>query len=63
MSLKRLVNDKDIYDSLVEELDRRLSAVHKSFHSARDSEELFRLQGEARALLRLKELREKVNNG
>lgn len=63
MSLRQLVNDRDLYGSLLEEFTRRLSLVHKSMTQASDVNELLRLQGEARAITRLLNLKEKVNDG
>jgi hypothetical protein len=61
MSLKRLVNDKSLYDDFLEEINHRLSRVHTSMEQASTSEDLFRLQGEAASLRKLLKLREYVN--
>ena len=61
MNLKLLVNNKDVWDSFNEELDRRLNHVHIQMEQTIKQEDLFRLQGEARAFRRLKFLRDEVN--
>tara|TARA_R100000234_G_scaffold37095_1_gene21998 strand:+ start:709 stop:921 length:213 start_codon:yes stop_codon:yes gene_type:complete len=62
MSLKLLVNDKKIWDSLNEELDRRLNFLHIQMEQTLKSEDLYRLQGEARALRKIKQLRDQIND-
>lgn len=61
MSLKPLVNDKTLWDSFLSELEVRLSAVHNQMEQTPDAESLYRLQGQAFALRKLKQLRDKVN--
>ena len=61
MSLKLLVNTKDIWDALLEELEERIQFSHKQLEQAQDEKELYRLQGDVRTLRRLKQLRDKVN--
>lgn len=61
MSLKLLVNNKDIWVSFVEELDARINQVHVQMEQAATPEILYRLQGQAHALRRLKTLRDQVN--
>lgn len=61
MSLKGIVNDKPLWDALCEELDSRIAMAHKSFESALLAEDMYRYQGEIRALRKLKQLRDKVN--
>jgi len=60
-NLKSLVNDKPLWDSFLEEMDKRLSDVHRMMEQASDSESLYRLQGQASAFRKLKQLREYVN--
>ena len=62
MSLKLLINDKKIWGSLNEELDRRLDFLHIQMEQALRSEDLYRLQGEARALRKIKQLRDQIND-
>ena len=61
MNLKPLVNNHEIWNSFNEELDRRLNYVHIQMEQTIKQDDLFRLQGEARALRRLKLLRDEVN--
>lgn len=61
MSLKGIVNDKNLWDALQEELDSRIDTAHKAMEQALLAEDLFRYQGEIRALRKLKQLRDKVN--
>ena len=61
MSLKLLVNTKDIWDALLEELEERIQFSHKQLEQTQDEKELYRLQGDVRTLRRLKQLRDKVN--
>ena len=61
MKLKLLVNNMEIWNSFNDELDRRLNHVHMQMEQTIKQEDLFRLQGEAKALRRLKFLRDEVN--
>ncbi len=61
MSLKQIVNNHEVWDSLNQELDRRLNHVHIQMEQTLKAEDLFRLQGEAKSLRRLKFLRDEVN--
>ena len=61
MSLKKLVNDKQIWDAFIEELDECISLQHRSMESVTDTAELYRHQGSVRALRNLQYLRDKVN--
>ena len=63
MSLKLLVNNPDIWKSLVSELEERLELTHKNLEQMSEVEELYRLQGEARAYRKLLRLRDKVKAG
>jgi len=42
-------------------MDKRLSDVHRMMEQASDSESLYRLQGQASAFRKLKQLREYIN--
>jgi hypothetical protein len=59
--LKTMVNTKETWDAFCEEVDVNLDLVHRRFEQTQDTNELFRLQGEARAYRSLKLLRDKVN--
>ena len=62
MQIKRLINDKALWDSFCEELDVRIDFAHKQLEQRDEPLELHRLQGEIKALRSLKQLRDKVNN-
>ena len=61
MKLKLLVNNMEIWNSFNDELDRRLNHVHIQMEQTIKQEDLFRLQGEAKALRRIKFLRDEGN--
>jgi len=61
MSLKLIVNNKDSWDALLEELESRITFTHRQLEQRNEMEEIYRLQGEVRALRSLKLLRDKVN--
>lgn len=61
MSLKLIVNNKDLWESLLEELDSRIQFAHKQLEHRTELEEVYRLQGEVRALRSLQKMRDKVN--
>ena len=61
MKLKLLVNNMEIWNSFNDALDRRHNHVHIQMEQTIKQEDLFRLQGEAKALRRLKFLRDEVN--
>ena len=60
-NLKPLVNDKVLWDSFLEEVDRRISEVHRVMEQSTRAEDLYRLQGQAFALRKMKQLRDQVN--
>ena len=61
MSIKLLVNNKEIWQAFLEEMDTKLERVHVQMEQANTQEELYRLQGHAACLRRLKRLRDEVN--
>ncbi len=61
MEIKRLVNDKPLWDSFCAELDERIAYAHKQIEQRDEPLELHRLQGEIKALRSLKQLRDKIN--
>ncbi len=61
MSLKRIVNDKEVWDAFIEELEERISSTHRSMENLSDTDEIYRHQGAIKALRQLKYLRDKVN--
>lgn len=60
-NLKPLVNDKVLWDSFLEEVDRRISEIHRVMEQSTRAEDLYRLQGQAFALRKMKQLRDQVN--
>jgi|TARA_B110000908_G_scaffold148479_1_gene180997 hypothetical protein len=62
MQIKRLVNDKPLWDSFCEEVDTRITFAHKQIEQLGEPADLYRLQGEIKALRSLKQLRDKVNS-
>ncbi len=61
MQIKKLVNDKPLWDSFCEELDERIDFAHRQLEQRDEPLELHRLQGEIKALRSLKMLRDKIN--
>ena len=61
MQIKRLVNDKPLWDSFLEEVDTRIVFAQKQLEQRIEPAEIYRLQGELKALRSLKQLRDKVN--
>jgi len=61
MSLKRIVNDKEVWDAFLVELEDRISANHRSMENLSDTVEVYRHQGAIKALRQLKYLRDYVN--
>ncbi len=62
MQIKRLVNDKVLWDSFCDEVDTRIAFSHKQIEQMVEPSDLYRLQGEIKALRSLKQLRDKVNS-
>ena len=60
-NLKPLVNDKVLWDSFLEEVDKRISEVHRVMEQSTRAEDLYRLQGQAFAIRKIKQLRDQVN--
>lgn len=61
MNLKKLVNDKPLWDSFLEYLDKSITEQHKAMEQATDIQVVFRTQGAITALRRLKYLRDEMN--
>ena len=61
INLKPLVNDKPLWESFTVEIDKRILEVHRAMEQASKLEDMYRLQGQAFALRKLKQLREYVN--
>lgn len=63
MNLKPLVNDPNLWKAFLEEMDARVQFVQKQMSQLDEPKDLYRCQGELKALNSLKKLRDKVNNG
>ena len=61
MNLKKLVNDKYLWDNFLEYIDYTIDQQHKAMEQAEDNILLYRSQGAIAALRRLKYLREEMN--
>ena len=61
MNLKKLVNDKALWDNFVEYLDDSIAKNHTALEQADNTVIIHRLQGAIGALRRLKYLREEMN--
>jgi hypothetical protein len=61
MQLKRLTNDKPLWEAFLSEVDDRIAFCHKQMEQRTETQELFKLQGEIKALRNLKMLRDKLN--
>jgi len=61
MSIKKFVNDKPLWDSLVEVLDVKISSAQRRLEQESTIEGVYRIQGEIAALRKLAYLRDEVN--
>lgn len=59
--IKKLINDKPLWDAFCEELDTRIATTHKKLEQVSTMEEVYRCQGEIAALRKLKYLRDELN--
>lgn len=59
--LKMFVNNPELWESFTEEVNLYISSCHKQMEQMRDTSDLFRLQGEVKALRKMISLRDKVN--
>ena len=61
MNLKKLVNDKALWDNFLEYLDDSIAKNHLALEQADNTVIIHRLQGAIGALRRLKYLRDEMN--
>jgi len=61
MSLKQVVNTKELWEPLKEEFERQMQTIKDNFSSTKDEVELRWAQGEIKRLKKLLRLREDVN--
>ena len=63
MSLKKLVNDKELYEEFLKHVDDLIYLQHKQMEQATEPVVFYRAQGAITTLRNLTLLREQVNNG
>ena len=61
MIIKKLVNDKPLWDSFLETLDPKIVSAQRKLEQESTMEGVYRAQGEIAALRRLTFLRDEVN--
>jgi 7-keto-8-aminopelargonate synthetase-like enzyme len=61
MTIKKLVNDKPLWDSFLEVLNTKIDVAQRKLEQETAIEGVYRAQGEIAALRRLTYLREEVN--
>lgn len=61
MSLKMLVNSPDVYQSFLRYVEERIKKVQNTLEQSTDLADIYRGQGEIRALRRMLTLRDEVN--
>ena len=59
--LKPFVNNPELYTPFIEEIAERIAFTHVTLEQPREIDEIYRLQGEIRALRSLLRLRDKIN--
>ena len=60
-TLKPFVNNPELYTTFIEEIAERIAFTHVTLEQSREIDEIYRLQGEIRALRSLLRLRDKIN--
>ena len=60
-ALKKLVNDKQLWDAYVEYLEEKISSAHKRLEQEKLPDNMYRVQGEIASLRRLKYMRDEIN--
>ncbi len=60
MSIKQLVNSHEVYTAFQDYLGNKISSLQNSLETAKEPEQIYRLQGGILALRRLQKLREEV---
>ena len=63
MSLKKLVNDKELYEEFLKHVDDLIYLQHKQMEQATEPVIFYRAQGAITTLRKLKFLWDQVNNG
>lgn len=60
-NLKPFVNNPELYNPFLEEVSNRIAVAHKRLEQINDVEEMYRAQGEIRALRSMLLLKEYTN--
>lgn len=61
MSIKRLVNDNELWKAFVERIDSKIEIATKTMVGSNDYEHILRYQGAIRELQKLKYLKDEIN--
>jgi hypothetical protein len=61
--LKLVVNNKPQWDAMLDEINSRIQFAYRQLEQFDDLVEIYRIQGEVRALRSLTKLRDKINGG
>jgi|TARA_R100001460_G_scaffold34449_1_gene66926 hypothetical protein len=61
MKIKKLVNDKPLWDSFIEILNEKIEVSQRKLEQETNIENVYRAQGEIAALRRLTFLRDEIN--
>lgn len=61
MKIKKLVNDKPLWDSFIEILNEKIEVSQRKLEQETNIENMYRAQGEKAALRRLTFLRDEIN--
>ena len=61
MIVKRLVNDKPLWDGFLDVLNKKIDTAQRKLEQAVSMEDIYRAQGEIAALRRLTYLRDEIN--
>tara|TARA_R100000995_G_scaffold9784_1_gene4126 strand:+ start:1039 stop:1233 length:195 start_codon:yes stop_codon:yes gene_type:complete len=61
MIIKKLVNDKSLWDGFVEVLQQKIETAQRKLEQETSMEGIYRAQGEIAALRRLTYLRDEIN--
>tara|TARA_R110002072_G_scaffold219994_1_gene377539 strand:- start:755 stop:952 length:198 start_codon:yes stop_codon:yes gene_type:complete len=61
MIVKKLVNDKPLWDGFLDVLNKKIDTAQRKLEQAVSMEDIYRAQGEIAALRRLTYLRDEIN--
>ena len=61
MIIKKLVNDKPLWDSFLDVINKKIDTAQRKLEQAVSMEDIYRAQGEIAALRRLTYLRDEIN--